>query len=38
MVDGKWLYRDGIHITLDAERVRREASDELRLLLDRVQY
>jgi cytosine/adenosine deaminase-related metal-dependent hydrolase len=35
MVDGRWLYREGRHLTLDAERVRRTAAEELKSLLRR---
>jgi cytosine/adenosine deaminase-related metal-dependent hydrolase len=36
MVNGKWLYKDGAHTTLDEEQVVCAARDELRLLLQRV--
>jgi cytosine/adenosine deaminase-related metal-dependent hydrolase len=35
MVDGRWLYREGRHLTLDADRARQTAAEELRLLLKR---
>jgi cytosine/adenosine deaminase-related metal-dependent hydrolase len=35
MVDGRWLYREGRHLTLDAESVRRTAAEELKSLLRR---
>jgi len=36
MVNGKWLYKDGAHTTLDEEQVVCAAREELRLLLQRV--
>ncbi len=36
LVDGRWLYRNGEHQTLDASRVVTNAQHELRLLLQRV--
>jgi 5-methylthioadenosine/S-adenosylhomocysteine deaminase len=36
MIDGRWVYRDGMHTTLRAGEVAGFAKKELRLLLDRV--
>lgn len=36
LVDGKWLYRNKEHTTLDCSRATTNAKDELRLLLQRV--
>jgi 5-methylthioadenosine/S-adenosylhomocysteine deaminase len=36
MVDGAWIYRDGVHLRMDEEAVVARARRELRLLLDRV--
>jgi cytosine/adenosine deaminase-related metal-dependent hydrolase len=36
MVDGKWLYRDGQHLTIDEALAAETASAELRRLLMRV--
>lgn len=36
LVDGRWLYRDGDHQTLDEEQATMRAREELRLLLQRV--
>ena len=36
MIDGAWVYRDGVHVTLRAGAVAASARKELRLLLDRV--
>ena len=35
MVDGSWLYRDGVHTTLDTARILINARSELRSLLER---
>lgn len=35
MVDGRWLYRDGAHLTVDPDTVRLKAGDELTALLQR---
>ncbi|MBI4536034.1 MAG: 5'-deoxyadenosine deaminase [Ignavibacteriae bacterium] len=37
MVDGQWVFRNYLHLTLDEGVVVRKANDELRLLLGRVQ-
>jgi cytosine/adenosine deaminase-related metal-dependent hydrolase len=37
LVNGKWLYKDGLHTTLDEEQVVCAAQKELRRLLDRVE-
>ncbi|MCZ6776465.1 MAG: 5'-deoxyadenosine deaminase [Ignavibacteria bacterium] len=37
LVNGKWLYKDGVHTTLDEEQVVCAAQKELRRLLDRVE-
>jgi cytosine/adenosine deaminase-related metal-dependent hydrolase len=36
LVDGRWLYKNKQHTTLDSSRVVSKARDELRLLLQRV--
>lgn len=36
LVDGRWLYRNGQHVTFDSSRVVSDARDELRQLLQRV--
>lgn len=36
MADGQWLYRDGVHRTLDAETAVRDARAELTSLLSRI--
>lgn len=36
MIDGRWVYRDGNHLTLDAHRVRERANTELRKLRERL--
>ncbi len=36
MVDGRWLYRKGEHVTLDESAIRSNAEEELRNLLGRV--
>ncbi len=35
MVDGKWLYRDGVHTTIDEQKAVRSAREELSRLLRR---
>lgn len=37
MIDGRWVFRDGVHDTLDQEKVVREATTELNHLLKRIQ-
>jgi cytosine/adenosine deaminase-related metal-dependent hydrolase len=37
MIDGRWVFRDGVHDTLDQEKVVREAKTELNHLLKRIQ-
>jgi cytosine/adenosine deaminase-related metal-dependent hydrolase len=36
MVDGVWLYRDGLHKTLDEQEAMADARRELRKLLGRM--
>ena len=36
MVDGAWIYRDGVHLRMDEAAIVARARRELRLLLDRV--
>jgi 5-methylthioadenosine/S-adenosylhomocysteine deaminase len=36
MIDGRWVYRDGVHTTLRAGAIVASAKKELRLLMDRV--
>ncbi len=37
MVDGRWVFRNGEHVGIDEEAIVRNAKEELRLLLQRVQ-
>ncbi len=36
MIDGAWVYRDGVHVTLRQGAVASSAAKELRLLLERI--